>query len=284
MLEKIHYTWEITGASWQVLKQDKEMLLFPLLSGIACVLVMASFALPFVVGEPPQFNLDEPAGNVLYYTLAFLFYLVNYFVITFFNTALITCAIKRLRGGDPTFGEGISEALSRTHLIFGWALVAATVGVLLKIVQDKAGKFGQLAAGLLGFAWTLLSYLALPVMVVENKGPIAALKQSAAMLRRTWGEQLIGNFSFGVIFFLLNIPAFAGIFAGIMLIATKSAVLGIALIVIAVLYLLVLGLVQAALQAIFQAAVYMYAAEPQQLQSNRGFPVSLVASAISPKA
>jgi hypothetical protein len=283
MFEKISYTWEVMGASWRVLRQDKEMLLFPLLSGIGCLLVSASFAVPLFAGKMPDFNTDNVQGNVLYYVGAFLFYFVNYFVITFFNTALIACAVKRLRGGDPTFSEGLSEALARVHLIFGWALISATVGVILRVIQDKAGKLGQLAAGLLGFAWTLLSYLAIPVLVVENKGPIDALKESASLLRRTWGEQLIGNFSFGVIFFLLNIPAIVAIIGGIIFFMQQQIPLGITLIAIGALYLLVVSLVQSALQAIFQAAVYLYAANPQDPQVTRGFPVQLASSAISPK-
>lgn len=283
MFDKIGYTWQIMTESWHVLKQDKEMLLFPLLSGIACLLVTASFVLPVYTGHAPQFSLDQDQDTLANYVYAFLFYLVNYFVITFFNTALIACAIKRLRGGNPTFGEGLSAATSRIHLIFGWAIVSATVGVLLNIVQNKAGKAGQIASGILGFAWTLLSYLAVPVMVVENKGPIAALKESASLLRKTWGEQLIGNFGFGAIFFLLNIPAIVAIVAGIVLYVQQNTAVGIALVAAGILYLLTVALIQSALQAIFQAAVYLYAADPQAPQSTGGFPVTLVASAISPK-
>ena len=283
MFDKISYTWELMGASWNVLKQDTEMLLFPLLSGIACLLVTASFAFPMITGHTPTFDPNQPGGNAIYYVGVFLFYVVNFFIITFFNTALIACAIKRLRGGDPTFSEGLSEAFSRIHLILGWAILSATVGVVLKIVQDKSGWVGKLAAGLLGFAWTLLSYLAVPVLVAQNKGPIDALKESAALLRKTWGEQLIGNFSFGVIFILLNIPAIIAIIIGVIMMMQQAFALGVVLIVIGALYLLVASLIQTALQAIFQAAVYLYAADPNALESNRGFPVALVAGAISPK-
>jgi hypothetical protein len=282
MFGKISYTWSVMGESMRILRKDKEMLLFPLLSGIACLLVTASFAIPIFMGHGFQSETDQSSGNALYYVVGFLFYFCTYFIITFFNAALIACAVKRLRGGDPTFSEGISEALARVHLIFGWALLAATVGMILRIIQDRGGKLGQFIAGLLGFAWTLLSYLAVPVLVVENKGPFAALKESASLLRKTWGEQLIGNFSFGGLFFLINLPAIAALFIGFFLITAKAtAALGVVVMAGGILYLLIASLVQTALQAIFQAAVYLFAADPQALEG--GFEPQLVSQAISPK-
>src|ERR1041385_4400853 len=108
MFAKIGYTWRLMGASWEVLKQDKEILLFPLFSGICCLLVFASFALPmWVTGSwhPPR-GAAAADQQVIYYGVLFLFYLCNYFVITFFNTAIIACAVMRLSGGNPTVADG----------------------------------------------------------------------------------------------------------------------------------------------------------------------------------
>ena len=145
-------------------------------------------------------------------------------------------------------------------MIAGWALVSATVGLILRIIEDRSDRIGQIVAGLLGMAWTVVSFLVVPILVMENKGPIAALRDSTALLKKTWGEQLVSNFSFGAIFFLLSIPALALIFLGFHL---GGAVGGIACIVLAVIYLIVLGLVQSALQAIFQTALYLYARDGQ---------------------
>ena len=116
-----------------------------------------------------------------------------------------------------------------------------------------------IVAGLLGMAWTIVSFLVVPILVVENKGPIAALKDSTALLKKTWGEQLASNFSFGMIFFLLAIPAFGLILLGIHL----GGVALMACIGVAVIYLIVLALIQSALQAIFQTALYLYARDGQ---------------------
>jgi hypothetical protein len=268
MFSRFSYTLSLMSSSWQVLKKDKELLVFPLLSGICCALVTASFVLPMLgtgAWEPPA----EGAATVeyvAYYGVLFLFYFCNYFVITFFNSAIIACAVARLHGMNPNVGTGLRAAFSRIHLIVGWALFSATVGLVLRIIEDRSKAVGRIVAGLLGAAWSIVTFLAVPVLVVENAGPIEAFKRSARMLKDTWGEQLIGNFGFGLVFFVLAIPAFIIGGVGVAMGTSASLAAGIAL---AVVYLIILGLVQAALQAIFQAALYLYArgdGEPEGFQ------------------
>jgi hypothetical protein len=250
------------GASWDVLKEDKEILIFPLISGICCLLIMASFAVPmFLTGawRPPSGEATT-ADAVEYYGILFLFYFCNYFIIVFFNSAIIACAVIRMEGGDPTVGDGFRAAFSRIALIAGWALVSATVGVVLRIIEDRSKWVGRIVAGLLGIAWGVVSFLVVPILVVEKKRPITAVKESAALLKKTWGEQIIGNFSFGLVFFLLSIPAFVVIFLGVL---TASPAAIIACVGLGVLYIVLLALIQSALQAIFQAAVYLYARDGQ---------------------
>jgi hypothetical protein len=287
MFDKISYTWSLMGASWNVLRADKEILVFPLLSGICCLAVMASFALPmFLTGgwQPPDHDQATAAQQVVYYAVLFAFYFANYFVIAFFNTAIVACAVSRMAGGDPTVAGGFREALARIHLVAGWALVSATVGLLLRIIEDRSSKVGRVVAGLLGMAWTVMTYLVVPVLVIEQVGPIEAVKRSTALLKATWGEQIVGNFSFGLVFFLLGLPGFIALAIGVMGISRGAGavapVLAITLIVLAAIYLIALSLIQSALQAIFQAAVYLYA---QGDVRPGGFPVDLVRSAMGPK-
>ncbi len=261
MFRKIGSTWDLMGASWGVLKQDKELLLFPLLSGICCLVVMASFAVPIWYTEswrPPQGQAGWEQ-KLAYYGVLFLFYLCNYTVITFFNSAIINGAIERMAGGDPTVGSCLSASASRFPLIFGWALVSATVGVVLRVIEENSKTVGRIITGLLGMAWTIVSFLVVPVLVAERKGPIDALKESALLLKRTWGEQVVSNFSFGLVFFLLSIPAYCAIGVAVYAaVQMHSLALAIAGAVVAVVYLIVLALIQSALQSIFQAALYLH--------------------------
>jgi hypothetical protein len=276
---KITRTWSLMSASWQILKQDTEMLLFPLISGLCCLVVMASFAVPlWLTGawQPPG-EQASAQQQIAYYAILFLFYFCNYFVIVFFNAAIVACATIRLGGGNPTVADGLRSAAQRLPLIAGWALLSATVGLVLRIIEDRSEKVGRFVAGLLGMAWTVVSFLVIPILVVERKSPVAALKDSTALLRRTWGEQLVGNFSFGLIFFLLAIPAFALIALGIFAGSLAIAVLCIGL---AVVYLVLLALIQSALQSIFQAALYLYA---RQGQVPAGFQHESLAGALAQK-
>ncbi len=259
-MNKLSRTWKMMGASWEILKKDKEMLIFTLLSSICCIAVIASFALPLYSSgdwQPPKKDA-APEEQVMYYSILFLFYFCNYFVIIFFNSAIIACAAIRIGGGDPTLADGFKAALNRLPLIFGWALLAASVGLILRIIEDRSEKVGRFVAGLLGMAWSVVSYLVIPVMVIERKGPVAALKESTAMLKKTWGEQLVGNFSFGLVFFLLNIPAILLIVLGVF---TGSGTAAVVCIGIAVIYLILTALIQSTLQAIFQTLVYLYASQ-----------------------
>ena len=255
---KIIRTWELMGESWQVLKQDKSLLVLPFISGICCLLTMISFAVPiFETGfwKPPTHDAATQQ-QVLYYGTIFLFYVCNYFIVVFFNAAIVACAAIRMGGGEPTIGDGLRAAFSRLPVILGWALVSATVGLILQIIEDRSDKIGQIVASLLGMAWTIISFLVVPVLVIENKNPFAALQESTVLLKKTWGEQLVSNFSFSGIFFLLMLPAFVLTGAAFYL---GGVTVGIAVAVLALVYLIVLALVQSALQAIFQTALYLYA-------------------------
>ncbi len=255
---KFSSTWSLMGASWQVLKKDKEILVFPLISGICCLIVLTSFAIPIIAGGAWRHlgGNSSTGSHVVYYAVLFLFYFCNYLVIVFFNSAIVACATMRMEGGDPTVSYGLQAALARLPLIAGWALVSATVGLILRVIEDRSERLGQFVAGLLGVAWTIASFLVVPILVIEKKEPLTALKESTALLKKTWGEQLIGNFSFGLVFFLLAIPAFIFVVMGLATGRGAGIIVGI---FFAAAYLTGLALIQSALQAIFQSALYLYA-------------------------
>jgi hypothetical protein len=263
---KFSNTWSLMKASWEVLKKDEELLVFPVVSGICCLIVMALFAVPiFMSGawQPPAKGAPL-SEQVNYYGLLFLFYFCDYLVIIFFNAAIVACAVIRMRGGDPTVGDGFRAAGARLSLIIGWALVSATVGLIFRIVEDRSKTAGRIIAALLGIAWSLMSFLVVPILVVEKKGPITALKESALLLKKTWGEQIIGNFSFGLVFFVLSLPAIAlvaiaGFFASSAGTLLPLFVAG----AVALLYMIGLAVVNSALHAIFQTAVFLFARDNQ---------------------
>lgn len=259
---KFSRTWEMMGMSWRVLKKDKEMLVFPLLAGICCLAVLATFAIPMIGKEewaPPDKNAPT-SEQVAYYGTLFLFYFASYFFIVFFNSAVIACAVMRMVGKNPNLNDGFKASFSRLPLILGWAFVAATVGLILRIIEDRSEKVGRFVAGLIGMAWSVVSFLVIPILVVERKSPMAALKESTALLKKTWGEQLIGNFSFGLVFLALGFLGMVVVAMGIALLPGLGIIFWVGL---AIVYFVILALVQSALQSIFQAAIYLYAKDGQ---------------------
>jgi len=258
---KFARSWALAKASFGVLRSDKELLVFPMISAVAVVLVVASFALP-VFGLELYQGLASDDGGVapLGYLLAFAFYLVQYFVIFFFNTALVGAAMMRLDGGDPTVADGLRIARSKWVQILGYAAIAATVGLLLRAIEERAGFVGRIVVGLIGVAWTVATFLTVPVLVARDVGPVQAVKESASLLGRTWGENLIGNGGLGLVMFLLNLAVVLVFGALTVAFAVNGVpVMAVAMVVLGVLAVLALALVQAALSGIYSAALYRFA-------------------------
>jgi uncharacterized membrane protein (DUF485 family) len=261
VFDKIANGWELAKASGRVLRLDKELLVFPFLSGISCLLVLASFGLPlFFTGAftIDHNNAGQVTQNPLAYVLLFAFYFCNYFVIVFFNSALIACAIIRFNGGEPSLGDGMQAAVARMPQILGWSLVSATVGFLLKMVESRSEKVGAFVADLLGLAWSIATFFVIPVIVVEKVGPIDAIRRSGSILRRAWGESFVGNQSIGLFVFLFSLVACVPAVLGIMSHVPALMIAGIAITAVA---LIIIAAISAALHSILLAAIYVFAAD-----------------------
>ncbi|MGE0434408.1 MAG: DUF6159 family protein [Planctomycetota bacterium] len=257
MSGRISNTFDLMGTSWSVLKQDKELLIFPFLSALACIAVMVSFALPLANSNFYD-DLRNGTGNqAVYYAIIFGFYFATYFIATFFNCAILGCCVKRMRGGDPTVADGFRIAGSRLPQILGWALFAASVGLLLRIIADSNKQIGSIVSSILGMAWSVLTFLVVPVLVMEGLGPIDAFKRSSKLLSQTWGDQLIGNFAFALLQFLFIIP---GIIVAMFGVVQDAPAMRWIVVGIGVLWVVLVVLAFSALEMIFRAAVYMYAA------------------------
>jgi hypothetical protein len=283
MFQRITMGWQLIKQAIQVLRLDKELLLFPLISGISCLLVLASFAVPaFLSGalDAAQENQENVTQNAVAWVVLFLFYFVNYFVITFFNSALVGCAVIRLKGGDPVVGDGFRAAFARLPQIAGWALVSATVGILLKMIESRSERVGQIIVSLLGMAWSITTFFVVPVLVIEGLGPIDSVKRSVTVIRKTWGEALVANYGIGFLVMLLSLLGILPIVGGIALAGSGSTAIGGVLIGLGVLILITVALISSALNSIILAALYIYAAEDKMPE---GFDSNLVRGAFANK-
>lgn len=280
---RIGTSWALVKQSFSILRSDKELMLLPVLSAISCVLVTLVIAGGGTLGLLFQHraatgpHAGPQIAQPLVYVGLFVFYVANYFVIVFFNTALVGAASLRLEGGKPTLKDGLSLAWERKGVILQWAVLAATVGVILKLIERRARLIGALVAKLIGLVWALASFFVVPVLAFEKLGPIDALKRSAQLFRKTWGEEVVGGFSFGLIFFLLALPGVVLPIAGAILAGMAGLLAGA---VVMILYFVLLAVVSSAVHGIFIAALYRYA---NTGQASAGFTTDNFAMAWRPK-
>jgi hypothetical protein len=254
MFESIGRSIDLVKTSWNILMEDKKLLVFPVLSGLVTMIVILTFALPLIFAGIVM-GLATP-GSGLFLLILFAFYAASYFVVIFFNTALISCVNSRLNGVDMSVREGIANASRHLPSILAWALISATVGIILHLLERRAGILGRIVTAIVGGVWSLVTFFVVPVLVLEDKGVLDSVKESASLIKRTWGESIVGSGSIMLIFVAIGFVAFLGLL-GILALG-NMIVFGIALGLFLIL-VIALAVVAAAMQGIFVTALYTYA-------------------------
>lgn len=257
--DRLHNGWDLGLQSLDVIKNNKSLIVFPIISTIASLLIF----LVISAGAFAAFGFDvdrvllsagsiEDSSPIMGYIILFIYYLINFTIVTFFNVALVYCARDVFNGYEVDHRDGIAFAMSRIGNILSWAVLAATVGLVLKIIEDRVGAFGAFVVGIIGAGWTIASFFVLPVLVNEDIGPIDAVKRSMGIVKEKWGESLGASFSFGI-FYLL----------GALLIAFPIGYLAYKLnpmvgISIGLLIMFLISIVITAAQTVFLTAVYQH--------------------------
>jgi hypothetical protein len=262
MFDVFRRSYGIFRQSLTILSADKEILIFPVLSGIAMIFVFAlMIGGGFFMGVFRAILESSGQGStseIIGYAVLFVWYFLSWFVGLFFNVAVIHCAKIRLDGGDPTVSDGISASMRHIGRIAAWAAISATVGLLAQILRDKLKGFSRIFVWLGEAAWGIATFFIVPVMIFEERPIFDSVKQSWSLMKKTWGESLVGSGGIGLFIFLLAIPGALPIILGVVLGSGGAVIGGIA---VAVLYWLVLACVSSALGGIYRAALYVYATE-----------------------
>ncbi len=260
MFRSFSRSWELIKTSFSILRQDKELIIFPIVSMIGLILVSIGFFVPmWLAGLFENVGAEGESVNPLLIAIVFLYYVVTYFITIFANAAVVGAAMKRMQGEDPTFSDAFNIAVSRIDKILGWAIVAATVGMILRAIESRSEGAGRLVTGLVEMAWGLATFLVVPVLVVEDIGPLGALKRSASLLRQTWGQQIVGNFGLGIIFFLIALAGIIPLGLLAAMLSTISIAAAILVGIILAIYVFIVMAIATAINGIFTAAVYAYA-------------------------
>jgi hypothetical protein len=275
-------SWELVKASVNVLKADKGLLVFPLLSAVASIVVLLSFAVAIFATPLQEAMFNSPDGRFLSGIVMFSFYLLQYFVIIFANAGLVSAALIRLRGGNPTIGDGFRVATSHIGSLFVYAIISATFGIVLRMLAERLGFIGRIIVSLIGAAWGVATFLVVPVIVSEPIGPVDAISRSMGLLKKTWGEQVVANAGIGIIFgwlFVLSIFLFmGGVYMSSEVFHSPMGLLPVGGIFIT--WILGLSLLRATLNGIYSAALYRFATEGD---AGSDFSPQLIQSAFRPK-
>lgn len=281
-------SWLITKLSFSVINKDRELIWFALLAFIFSTLFSIAMIFPSIVPALMEGGFSQETLEVYQYVIIFVTYFGLAFIATFFNVCVVYTTKIRFEGGDATFGESLRFAFSRLGIIFQWSLLSATVGLLLRILQNAAsrlGKVGEIVANilisLLGMAWSIMTIFIVPVLVYEGVGPMDAIKKSIQVIKKTWGESLIRAIGLGLVQFLVSaLVIVVGIALTIALanaFDTVGAVIGIS---IGALLLLLTALIFSVANMVFNTALYVYA---NNNQVAAGFSEEMVKGAFKRK-
>jgi hypothetical protein len=255
-MQRIKNSWELGKISWSVLKSDRTLVWFPILSLLASLVVLG-----VVVGLLAATGVDGGRGRDSLEPIGYVFIFAGYvawaFISAYFLGALVFAANRRLNGERTDFSDAISAATGRIHRLLPWAFVQATVSVIIRALEDR-GWLGYLVARLLGTAWAVLTFLTIPIIMLEDLGPVAALKRSGELVKRSWGENLSAQIGFGLLGFVAALPGAVLLALGV---GSGSTAVAIVLGGIGVIWFLIVGVVIAAMSGIFQTALYRFAVD-----------------------
>jgi hypothetical protein len=247
--------------SWRVLRADRSLAIFPVISAMATVVCAALIWSPALILSSGPHKSQIP----VYVALGVSAYVLT-FIAVFFGTALAGAASMSLDGKDPALRDGFSVAVSRLRPILMWSLIQAVVGLVLHAIEGAArdsrtpiGFVASIIVGLLGAAWSVMTFFVIPILALERLGPVASVKHSWSIVKDRWGESVVGSVSIGLAVFLVVLIPELGAGLGFAVLAHAHRAAAIALACVGGLFLAAGVLLAATLNSIFRVALYRYA-------------------------
>jgi Family of unknown function (DUF6159) len=274
---RIQRGWALTKQSFRVLREDRSLLLFPIISIPVAIAGAAIVMGPGVA----LYAADNQEAILIAFGIVTLYLLT--FIAVFFNVALAAAASTGLAGGDSTVGEGLRAARARLGVIAAWALVQTVVGVIISAIQSATNEsmVGRILGGLVSFAWSAATFFVVPVIALEGLGPKDAFKRSVSVLRERWGEGVVGTASAsGVVFLMALLPILALGVGGYALINADQDVAGGVLFGLAAVVFVVAVLIGGTVNAIFRVALYRFATDGTAVG---GFDPAQMQAAFAPR-
>ena len=241
-----HAIVELSKASWRVLRRHPRLLYFPFLSLATMLVLLRWIGVIVIPGDD-----DEHLPWLSLLVLSSLTYLVH----IFYTAALTSEALRALRGDSPSIANGLSTAVARMPAIASFAAITGTFGFLLAMIGRTTRVSVRIARAMVSTAWSLATYLAIPVMVQERRGGLTSLRRSSDLFRRTWGETTLSEVGIRVLTAQLAIVFF--MLAVLLLELLGDGIGAVAVLLVAIGFVSLVG----TLEAIYRAALYVFAAE-----------------------
>ena len=256
-------SWEVTKSTFSVMLKNKKMMWFAIADAVLSVMVfIPAIFIGLMIGGIFQGN-----GATSFLVISLLLaYFLAYFFTVFFDVAVVYTAKREFANKHATTGEIIRFTFTRMKAIIGWTLINGTVGMVLKAAKGKSSQNSRgrgmatgLIANLLGAAWSILTIFVIPSIVYENKGPINAIKSSFHTVKKTWGELIIRWFGLGIVesgvmtlgLIVFGLIGFIGYDLGSIYILAGA-------IMLFVIYAIVVAIVFAIANQVFDTALYEY--------------------------
>ncbi|MEA2219100.1 MAG: hypothetical protein QOJ35_1726 [Solirubrobacteraceae bacterium] len=241
--------FRLARVSLEVLAGDRRLLLLPMLSAFCALLALLADATLArrLHGGPDALRVIAPVWAAAYAVS---------FITIFFNVALVHVVVGRWRGEPTRLRDGVAAARGRLAAIAGWAVLTTTVGIVLQLVERLTFGISRIVADV---AWSVASFFVVPVLVVERRGPVRALRRSAQVVREHWAEGIAGATPIALATLMVVLPLVGLLFIGLVLYVTGLTVPGLLAMGGAGIAIVAVCIVSGAVGLVFTLAVYQHA-------------------------
>ncbi len=280
---KISGSKQIVKESWNILKQDKEIIWFPILSIISSLIFLMILGTIFFTvtlhgfANESQLDTEETWGSVGYLYL-FIYYIISFFIVIFFQTGILIIVDGRINGKDLNLKDGLRGARENFGKLFLWSVITGTVGMILDALVNNSKILGKIVGWILGTAWAVLTYFSLPSLIIGKKSVKESFKDSASLIKTTWGETFAVNFSVGLYFLIIILGVIA--LGGIIIALVPYVYLQFFIAILIAVFIFAMIIVSAALSVIFKLALYEYARTGKIIE---GFSEKVIRNAVKTK-
>lgn len=254
--------WLLFKETWRFTMLDKEMLWIPVIAAIVNFFFFGILISALVFYYLTSGGSDIPENSPMWYGFMFYLYAAGAFTLAFSQAAITNSVYTRAHGGDATLGQSLKRAYTHWFSLFIWAVITSTVGLILRLVAERSQLLGKVVASALGMGWSVLTYFVVPAMVIDNHSAFESIGKSGQVFKKTWGETIVSNISYGLVFILINLLVICSLFGlTVFFFVAEVPVLGVLAIIAIFVWVIAASLVASVMEGVIKTILYIYADE-----------------------